>query len=76
VWGDVGKLDLALNLPKLYRGTHIGHPKSDLSRRRVVRVEADVPLPVELDGELPGTTPVCFEILPAALRLCVPGGAG
>src|SRR5262249_42340734 len=49
IWGDVGKLDLARTLPKLYRGTHVGHPKSDLSRRRVVEVRTETPLPVELD---------------------------
>ena len=32
------------------------------------------PLPVELDGEQPGTTPVRFELVPRALRLRVPGG--
>src|SRR6185437_3874653 len=32
VWGDVGKLDLAMTLHKLYRGTHVNHPKSDFSR--------------------------------------------
>ena len=29
-------------------------------------------MPIELDGELPGTTPVRFEVVPAALTLCVP----
>ena len=32
VWGDVGKVDLALNLHRLYRGTHVNHPKADFSR--------------------------------------------
>jgi YegS/Rv2252/BmrU family lipid kinase len=73
IWGDVGKLDLALNLPRLYRGTHLGHPKLNLGRRREVLVEPETPMPIELDGELPGTTPVRFEIVPAALTLCVPG---
>jgi diacylglycerol kinase (ATP) len=72
IWGDVGKLDLALNLPRLYRGTHLGHPKLDLGRRRSVLVEPETPMPIELDGELPGTTPVRFEIVPASLTVCVP----
>ena len=72
VWGDVGKLDLALNLPRLYRGTHLGHAKVTVLRARRVRVEPARPLPLELDGELPGTTPATFEIVPAALRLRVP----
>jgi YegS/Rv2252/BmrU family lipid kinase len=72
VWGDVGKLDLALNLPRLYRGTHLGHKKVTVLRARRVRVEPSRPLPLELDGELPGTTPATFEVVPAALRLRVP----
>jgi diacylglycerol kinase family enzyme len=37
-----------------------------------VRVDAALPLPVELDGEQPGTTPARFEIAPGAFRLRVP----
>jgi diacylglycerol kinase (ATP) len=72
VWGDVGKLDLALNLPRLYRGTHLGHRKVTVLRARRVHVEPDRALPLELDGELPGMTPATFEIAPQALRLRVP----
>jgi diacylglycerol kinase family enzyme len=39
----------------------------------VVEVDAPEPLPVQLDGEQPGTTPARFELLPQALRLRVPG---
>ena len=70
--GDITKVDLMLTLPKIYRGTHLPHPKAELLRGAVVSVEADVPLPVELDGEQPGTTPVRFDVVPAALRLRVP----
>jgi diacylglycerol kinase (ATP) len=70
--GDVSKLDLALTMPKIYRGTHLPHPKAELLRGASVVVEADQPLPVELDGEQPGTTPVRFDVVPKALRLRVP----
>ena len=39
---------------------------------RVRFAETDEPVPVELDGEQPGTTPATFEIVPAALHLRVP----
>jgi YegS/Rv2252/BmrU family lipid kinase len=71
--GDLTKGDLLLTLPKTYRGRHLPHPKAELLRGASVEVEADEPLPVELDGEQPGTTPVRFEIVPRALRLRVPG---
>ena len=70
--GDVTKRDLVLTLPKIYRGTHLPHPKAELLRGARVTVEAPIPLPVELDGEQPGTTPASFEIAPKALRLRVP----
>ena len=70
--GDLTKTDLLLTLPKTYRGTHLPHPKATLLRGSTVEIDAPEPLPVELDGEQPGTTPVRFEIVPRALRLRVP----
>jgi YegS/Rv2252/BmrU family lipid kinase len=70
--GDLTKRDLLLTLPKTYRGRHLPHPKAELLRGATVEIDADKPLPVELDGEQPGTTPVRFELVPHALRLHVP----
>jgi YegS/Rv2252/BmrU family lipid kinase len=70
--GDVTKLDFVTTFPKIYRGTHLSHPKIDLLRGRRLSVDADTPLPVVLDGEQPGTTPVTFEIVPKALRVRAP----
>lgn len=70
--GDITKRDLVLTMPKIYRGTHLPHPKAELLRGAIVSVESDEPLPIELDGEQPGTTPVRFDIVPRALRLRVP----
>jgi diacylglycerol kinase (ATP) len=70
--GDITKRDLVQTLPKIYRGTHLPHPRAEELRGRRVRVDAPTPLPVELDGEQPGTTPAEFEVLPRALRLRVP----
>lgn len=70
--GDLTKRDLLLTLPKTYRGTHLPHPKAELLRGAVVTVEAGEPLPIQLDGEQPGTTPARFEIVPRALRVRVP----
>jgi diacylglycerol kinase (ATP) len=72
VIGDVTKRDLLVTLPKSYRGKHLPHPRLEVLRGRVVTVDADEPLPIELDGEQPGTTPARFEVVPGALRLRVP----
>jgi YegS/Rv2252/BmrU family lipid kinase len=70
--GDVTKRDLLFVLPKTYRGKHLPHPRLELLRGRIITVDADEPLPIELDGEQPGTTPARFEVVPHALRLRVP----
>jgi diacylglycerol kinase (ATP) len=69
--GDLTKAELVRVMPKIYRGTHLPHPKGEVLRGRAVTIEADEPLPIQLDGEQPGTTPVRFEIVPAAIRLRV-----
>jgi diacylglycerol kinase (ATP) len=70
--GVVTKLDFITTAPKLYRGTHLAHPKVELIRSAFVDVEAPVPLPIETDGEVAGTTPAHFEVVPGALRVRVP----
>jgi diacylglycerol kinase (ATP) len=70
--GDITKRDFVTTAPKIYKGTYIAHPKVDLLRSRTVRVDAPERLPIELDGEQVGTTPVQFEIVPGALRVRVP----
>ena len=70
--GDVSKLDFLTTAPKLYSGRHIGHPKVEVLRGARVDVEAPVALPLETDGEVLGTTPARFEIVPHAYRVRVP----
>jgi diacylglycerol kinase (ATP) len=70
--GDVTKRDLVQTMPKIYRGTHLPHPKAELLRGAAVTVTSDTAIPIQLDGEQPGTTPARFEVIPGALRLRVP----
>jgi diacylglycerol kinase family enzyme len=70
--GDFTKPEFATTFPKIYRGRHVGHPKVEIVRARELRVDASSPLPIVLDGEQPGTTPVRFELVPRALRVRVP----
>jgi diacylglycerol kinase family enzyme len=48
------------------------HPKCEVLRGTTVAIDAEEPLPIQLDGEQPGTTPVRFDLVPAAIRLRVP----
>lgn len=59
-------------LPRVYRGAHLGHPTIRHTRGREVTVEAATPFPLELDGEIVGTTSARFAIVPGSLRVLVP----
>jgi YegS/Rv2252/BmrU family lipid kinase len=63
------KSDSFTLLPKIYRGEHLPHRNIAEFRARAVRVQADRPLPIEADGEVLGTTPATFEVIPEAIRV-------
>lgn len=63
------KLDYALATPKVFRGTHIPHPRVLEWRATTIEVDGDAPARVEADGEVLGATPASFRILPGVLRL-------
>ena len=71
ILGDLSKMDLIRNVPRVYRGTHTGHPKFTTLKARSIRVEGPFgqPAPVQLDGEVFGHTPVTFTIEPKRLVL-------
>lgn len=61
---------------KLARGTHERADDVQVVTASRVRVEADVEVPVQIDGDPAGVTPVVLECLPGALEVCVPVPAG
>ena len=65
------KSDSFTTLPKVYRGTHLPHPGIAELRAGRVQVDTDQPFGVEADGEMLGTTPATFGVIPAAIRLKV-----
>jgi diacylglycerol kinase (ATP) len=65
------KSDAFSTLPKVYRGTHLPHRNIAELRAGRIRLDADRPFPVEADGEIVGTTPVSFGIIPGVIRLKV-----
>jgi YegS/Rv2252/BmrU family lipid kinase len=67
--GDMGKLELLANTPRLYKGTHLSHPKVSHYRAREVIVEAQGRFVAQADGELWGIAPVAVSIVPQALHL-------
>jgi diacylglycerol kinase (ATP) len=69
--GDVSALTVLANSYRLYLGTHLGMQQVKHARARRLRAEpASVEVvKLEIDGELSGSLPAEFEILPGALRL-------
>ena len=75
VIGDVNLVENARGLGKVRKGTHLEerNPKWLVFRGRRVEVESEYPIPLDVDGEDPGTVPASFEVIPQALNLMVPG---
>jgi len=71
IFGDVSKPDLLWSLPRIYRGTHLTHPKVTLKHARRVEIRSAQPLPLQTDGELLGRVPARFSILPSVLSVIV-----
>ncbi len=67
--GDVGRVLGIRSLPMLYRGTHGRLKQVEFAQGRRVEVESEEPIGVEADGELAGSTPAVFEIMPGALEV-------
>jgi YegS/Rv2252/BmrU family lipid kinase len=67
--GDVSRWLGIRSLPMLYRGTHGRLTQVEFGKARRVEIESDQPIGVEADGELAGTTPAVFEIIPGALEV-------
>jgi diacylglycerol kinase (ATP) len=63
------KLDYVRGLPKVYKGTHVPHPRIREERAASVEIGCDPAGMIEADGEVLGTTPATFRIIPGALRL-------
>jgi diacylglycerol kinase family enzyme len=67
---DRGLLGNARSLVQGIRGRHRGAPGVTLARGASVRIEADAPLPIALDGDLTELRTPCDVIaLPGALRV-------
>jgi YegS/Rv2252/BmrU family lipid kinase len=67
--GDVGKAELLQVFPRVYKGTHITHPKVRMEKAEKITIECDRRILLQADGELLGEGPVTFQIVPAALNV-------
>ncbi|MCA9369007.1 diacylglycerol kinase family lipid kinase [Candidatus Woesebacteria bacterium] len=80
---DDGYLDLALFrgsnwvsfvrlLAKVTLGNHVGDPKVLLQSLSTIHISSEIPVPVHVDAEIQGTTPVMISVVPNALNVVIP----
>ena len=65
----LSKPALLINLPKVYGGKHLNHPRITSLRGRKISINSKEQALLDLDGEQPGRAPVEIELLPAAFNL-------
>ncbi len=73
--GDLDRAQILTRVYRIYLGTHLGLKDVHHARARRIQVQADDPgrrVSLEMDGELSGTLPATFEVLPNRLRLRCP----
>lgn len=69
--GDISKPDLLWSLPRIYKGTHLTHPKVTLKRAKEVEIYPESLMSVQADGELLGEAPASFSVLSSTLSIYV-----
>jgi diacylglycerol kinase (ATP) len=75
VVGGMSKAAFLRAFPRVFRGTHVTHPKVTMLRGARVEIGADRPFDVYADGERSVPLPAVFESLPGALKVAVPKDA-
>ena len=66
------RLRLLLQLPRVFRGTHVGDPMVGFERGEVIQLRADRPFTVYADGEPVGELPATARVDRHCLRVIAP----
>jgi YegS/Rv2252/BmrU family lipid kinase len=69
--GDLGKIELVRNVPRVYDGSHVTHPKVKTFIARTIEVTSPDRVLLQADGEVLGTAPATFQIAPHVLRMII-----
>ena len=69
--GDLSKPDLLRSLPRIYKGTHLTHPKVAMKKAKEIEVRSAQKMHLQADGELLGEVPARFRVLPSMLNVIV-----
>ncbi len=68
---NMTKPDLLQSLPRIYKGTHLTHPKVFLKRVKEIELRPKTRMCIQADGDLIGDAPARFRVLPSALQVVV-----
>jgi len=71
ILGNLNKLEVVVNLPRIYKGTHLTHPKVSHFSAKEIHVEARERMFLQAEGELIGEAPATFRVIPRALKVLV-----
>ncbi len=66
---NLSKSNLLVNLPRVYKGKHMGHPKMIYLKGKRINVTSSEEALLNLDGEQPGRAPVDIELVPLAINI-------
>ena len=70
--GRVSKARFLVNLPKVFKGTHVEEAEVEVERAGSVEVRSDRPFAVYADGDHLTDLPARLRVLPGALELIAP----
>ena len=73
VVGDTPKFRFLMNLPKVFKGTHVNIEEVDEWQTTSIEIRASQPLVVYADGDPLTELPATVRVLPSALSVIVPG---
>lgn len=69
---EAGILEFLRAFPRVFKGTHVNHPKFFTRAASRITIESEVPLPVLIDGDVTHSTPITFEVVPSAIKVMMP----
>lgn len=69
---EASRAEFLRAFPGVFKGTHIHHPKVQMRREREILLRSEPPLPVLVDGDVRGTTPVKFWLEKRVLQVMAP----
>ena len=72
VFGDIARFEAIKSINDIYKADHVKNPKVTAWRSSRVEVTSDERVLIDVDGEMCGTLPAVFEVLPKAISVVVP----